>query len=249
MNPSFLRLSHPASRLLFAALSCLAVGNACSSDAAAPATPITFSVDVSSLDGHAVDQEVDLRCDHGGTGASDASAAFSTLAVSVALSPTEAGRNFVLSPANACGSSTRCGFIRIEALDATDGVLAHVETVTTDGVLKLGVQQLPELAQVRVSLIRGLDQKPLLNPDKTAVTSVVKPTFVVPTSCAALPTPGAGGDTSSGGAAGDTSTPTLGGAGGDAATPALGGAAGDTATPALGGAAGDSMAAGGIGGA
>ncbi len=220
----------------------MAIGNACSSDSAAPAAPITFGIGVSLLDGHPVDEPVELRCDHGGPGAATATEAFSTLAVTVALTPLEAGRNFVLSPANACGSSKRCGFVRIAALDATGGVLAHADTVTTEGVLKLAVEQLPDLTQVKVSLIRGLDQQPLQNPDKTEVNHIVTPTFVVPSDCALPPSGGAGGDSSSstlGGAGGDSSSSTLGGAGGDSSSPAQAGADGNLA----------GAAAGGIGGA
>lgn len=235
MNPSFLRFSSPVPRLLLAALASAAVGNACSSDAAAPAAPITFGVEVSLLDGHALDEPVALRCDHGGAGVAGAADAFSTLAVSVSLTPTEAGRNFVLSPANACGTSTRCGFIRIQALDAAGTTLAAVDTVTAEGVLELALDQLPELAQVRVALIRGLDQAPLHNPDKTVVENVVSPTFVVPTDCAALPVAGAGGESATG-AGGDTA---LAGAAGDAA----GGAGGQSSTS-LAGAPGEAAAAG-----
>ena len=230
------------SRLLVVTLSSLAIANACSSDTAAPAVPITFGIEVTSLDGHAVDQAVALRCDHGGPGAAAAPDAFSTLAVGVALTPTEPGRNFVLSPANACGKSQRCGFVRIEALDATGSVLAQTDTVTTEGVLELGLTQLPDLTQIRVNLIRGVDLTPLQNPDKSAVNSVVTPTFVVPADCGAPPT-GAGGQSSSGGAGGDTSeggdtAVPAGGAGGDSSVPALGGAGGDRSLPALGGAGG-----------
>jgi hypothetical protein len=246
MNPSSLysprssRLSSPLSRLLVTALSGLAICNACSSDAAAPAAPITFGIEVTSLDGHGVDEDVLLRCDHGGPGDSAAAVAFSTLAVTVALSPTEAARKFVLRPANACGASKRCGFVRIEALNAAADVLAQTDTVTTEGVLKLDLEQLPDLKQVRVSLILGVDQKPLQNPDKAEVNSVVTPTFVVPTDCVAPPSGGAGGDSSAGGAGGDNSA---GGAGGGASQ------GGDSSTPALGGAGGDSSTLGGIGGA
>lgn len=244
MNPSFLRLSSPVSRLLFAGLAAIGVGNACSSDSAAPAAPITFGVEISLLDGHAVDEPVALRCDHGGADVAAVADAFSTLAVSVSLTPLEAGRNFVLSPANACGTSTRCGFIRIEALDATGAVLSVADTVTTEGVLKLALEQLPELAQVRATLIRGVDRAPLYNPDKTVVENLVSPTFVVPSDCAALPVAGAGGESATG-AGGDHA---LAGAGGDAAVPAAGGAGSQESTP-LAGASGDTTATPGSGGA
>jgi hypothetical protein len=236
MNPSFLRFSSPVSRLLVAALACLAVGNACSGDSTAPATPTTFGVQVSLLDGKPIDEPVALRCDHGGAHAADTADAFSTLAVSVSLTPLESSRNFVLRPANACGTSTRCGFVRLEALDATGGVLAVTDTVTTEGVLALGLEQLPELTQVRASLVRGVDQQPLQNPDKTVVEAIVSPTFVVPRDCAALPIAGAGGEAASAGAGGEATQP-VGGAGGQDST-ALAGANGDgTPTAGIGGGA------------
>ena len=239
MNLRSFRTLKPSSRLLVAAVCGLPLGNACSGDDAVPETPTTFAVEVLSLDGQAPDGDVNLRCDRGGPvnapsgsgGTPDTDATpsvFSTLTVSVALQPADdAATRFVLRPANACGSSTRCGFVRIEGLDDAGLVLTSVDTATREGVLTLDLEHLP--VKIRVSLIRGTDRKPLQNPDQTTVATVVTPNFVVPSDCGAevIGTGGAGG------AGGDSSTP-LGGAGG---------AAGDGPTP-LGGAG-----AGGAGGA
>jgi hypothetical protein len=234
MNPRSFRTLKPSSRLLVAALCCLPFGNACSSDDAVPETPTTFAVEVTSLDGQMPDGTISLRCDRGGpvdaagdvgtAGAPDAVAGpgvFSTLTVRVALAPDDAATRFVLRPANACGSSKRCGFVRIEGLDDAGRVLTSVDTATSEGVLTLDLQHLP--VQIRASLIRGVDRKPLQNPDQTAVMTVVTPNLVAPSDCSAevIGTGGAGG---AGGAGGDGSTP-LGGAGGDSSPP-LGGAGG-----------------------
>jgi hypothetical protein len=254
MNPRSFRFPKSGSRLLAAALSCLPLGSACSSDSAAPEAPITFSVEVTTLDGQAPEAPIDLRCDHGGPvtasetaagGAAEAAATsgvFSTLAVAVSMTPVEVASQFVLRPAHACGGSTRCGYVRIEGLNDTGQVLSSVDTSTTEGVLQLDLEHLP--TQIRVSLIRGLDQKPLQNPDATDVTSSVTPSFVVPSGCGSTPS-GDGGAAGAGGvgaaSAGESS------AGGVSATPSGGaGAAGDGAMPA---AAGDgTMPAAGAGG-
>ena len=260
MNPRSFRTLKPSSRFLVAALCCLPLGNACSSDSAVPETPTTYAVEVLKLDGQSPDGDVNLRCDRGGPvdaaggaatgGAPDAVASpsvFSTLTVSVSLEPTDAATRFVLRPANACGSSTRCGFVRIEGLDDAGAVLTSVDTATSEGVLKLDLEHLP--AQIRATLIRGIDGKPLQNPDQTDVVTVVTPNLVAPSVCGAevIGTGGAGG---AGGAGGDSSTPLggAGGAGGDSSPP-LGGAGGDNSTPlgGAGGAGGDSPS--GAGGA
>ena len=225
MNPRSFRTVKPTSRLLVAALCCLPLGPACSSEDAVPETPTTFSVEVLLLDGQAPAGEISLRCDRGGPGnaasgagtggASDDAArpaVFSTLAVSVALEPADdPARSFVLRPANACGSSARCGFVRIEGLDDAGRVLTSVDTATREGVLTLDLENLP--VEIRVSLIRGTDRRPLQNPDQTDVMTVVTANLVAPSDCSAevIGTGGAGG------AGGDASTP-LGGAGGDGGT-------------------------------
>ena len=243
MNPRSFRTLKPSFRLLVAALCCLPLGNACSSDDAVTETPTTFAVEVLTLDGQAPDGDVSLRCDRGGpvdaTGGASADGApnagtgvFSTLTVAVSLAPTDIVTRFVLRPNNACGSSTRCGFIRIEGLDDAGLVLTSVDTATSEGVLTLDLEHVP--VKIRVSLIRGTDRKPLLNPDQTEVVTVVTPKLVAPSDCSAevIGTGGAGGDGSTplggaGGAGGDGSTSLggAGGAGGDGSTP-LGGAGG-----------------------
>lgn len=249
MNPRSFRTSKPSSRFLVAAVCCLSLGNACSSDDAAPETPTTFGVEVQKLDGQEPNGDVSLRCDRGGpvdaASGADAGGAptaaspsvFSTLTVSVSLTPTEAATRFVLRPNNACGSSPRCGFVRIEGLDEAGVVLTSVDTATSEGVLTLDLEHLP--AQIRASLIRGIDRKPLQNPDKTDVVAVVTPHLIAPSDCGSemIGTGGAGG------AGGDGSTPLggAGGVGGDSSTPlggagGAGGDGGDTSLPELGGA-------------
>jgi hypothetical protein len=254
MNPRSFRTLKPSSRLIVAALCCLPLGNACSSDDAAPETPTTFAVNVESLDGQAPDGDVTLRCDRGGPvdagsgdgagGAPDADvlpAVFSTLTVRVALEPDDdPATRFVLRPANACGSSTRCGFVRIEGLDDAGLVLTSVDTATREGVLTLDLEHLP--VKIRVALIRGTDRTPLQNPDQTDVATVVTPNLVAPSDCSAevIGSGGAGG-------AGSTPLGGAGGAGGADSTP-LGGGGGADSTP-LGGAGGADAAVSGAGGA
>jgi hypothetical protein len=236
-------LAPPAQRCLLTALLSLSVAGACSSSSDAPATPITFNVAVTTLDGKAPTETVQLRCDH------EDGKALSTLAVAFAITTTPEN-NFVLRPANACGTSTRCGYARIRGLSATGEVLASVDTATTAGVLELDGLRLAEVAKIEVSLFRGLDQQPLLNPDNTEVTAAVSPTFVAPSECADenLGTGGAGsGGAGGAGAGGESPLTPPGGAGGESMTPGAGGAAGAGAAP-LGGAAGDAALAG-MGGA
>jgi len=256
MNPRSFRFSKSTARLVTAALCCLPLGSACSSDDDAPVTPTTFGVEVTSLDGRAPDASIELRCDSGGPGAADIDATggardlgaspgfFSTLVVAVATTPTDLSKQFVLRPAHACGSSTRCGYVRIEGLDESGQVLTSVDTATNEGVLELDLAHLP--TQVRVSLIRGLDQEILKNPDKTDVSSSVTPTFVVPDCVEASPGgAGGAGGAASGGNAGEAGGDNVGGA---PETPA-GGAGGDGNVPSPGGAAGAESASSGAGGA
>lgn len=257
MNPRSFRFSKSSGRLLAAALCCLPLGSACSSDDASPLPPTTFGVEVTSLDQQAPDAAIQLRCDRGGPaestsdtagGAGDVAASpgfFSTLVVGVATTPTDPSTQFVLRPAHACGSSTRCGYVRIEGLDDAGQVLTHIDTATTEGVLLLDLAHLP--TQLRVSLIRGLDQEPLKNPDKTAVTSSITPNFVVPTCVDEPSMGGAGGLSGTGGAAGAGPDPT-GGAGG-AVAGGNGGESGDGSLVLPGGAAGADSAGAGAGGA
>lgn len=246
MNHSSLRLFPSYSRLLIAALTCLPLGSACSDDEAAPAKPITFGIEISKLDGHSTDENVNLRCDQGGPsdasagagGAAPVTSAFSTLVVSVTLSPKEPSTRFILRPANACGASKRCGYVRIQGLDDSGNVVASVDTVTTEGVLQLKFDALP--TQLRATLINGVNQETLKNPDQTEVTTSISPSFVVPTECGQPPSSGgAGGALGDGGSGGAT-----GGAGGEAAN--LAGAGGEAAN--LGGAGGEPSGLGGAGG-
>jgi hypothetical protein len=242
MNHSSLRF-FSSSRLLLAALTCLPFGSACSDDEAAPVTPTTFGVEISSLDGSTeLSDAVNLRCDQGGPsdaagGATADAGAFSTLAVGVTLSPTEPSTRFILRPANACGSSKRCGYVRIEGLNDAGQIVASVDTVTTEGVLQLTFDSLP--TQLRATLISGVTREVLQNPDKTDVTTSITPTFVVPAECGQ--TPGSGGAGGDSGAAGGS-----GGAGG--AATALGGAGAGGDATSLGGVGGDVTAPGGAGG-
>jgi hypothetical protein len=225
MNHSpFLFLALPRTPLLLAAVCCLSFGGACSSDSTAPTEPIVFSVMVSDLEGNAVDKPVNLRCD-------------GTLAVGVVIS-SEPANKFTLRPAYACGTSTRCGYVRVEGLTADGKVLARVDTSTLAGVLVVDPARLAELSQIKLSVFRGLDQQPLQNPDNTDVTAAISPVFVVPSSCVM----GVGG---AGGAGGEGLTLPDGGVGGQPVPPMAGGAAGEPA--ALGGAAGEPSATGGVG--
>lgn len=257
MNPRSFCFPKSAPRLLAAALCSLALGGACSSDEDAPPTPITFGVEIATLDGRSPDEAVELRCDRGGPGsASDVAAGgagqavappafFSTLAVAVATTPDQA---FFLRPAHACGASTRCGYVRIEGLDDAGEVVAKIETSTTEGVLQLDLARLP--TQIRVSLIRGLDQEPLMNPDETAVTASVTPSFVVPT-CADIPGgAGGAGGAAGAGSAGEASAGQA-NAGGAGAMPFGGaeGAGGAGPVTPFGGAGGADNASSGAGGA
>ncbi|HEX2874685.1 MAG TPA: hypothetical protein VHP33_25715 [Polyangiaceae bacterium] len=256
MNHSSLRLFPSYSRLLFAALTCLPLGSACSDDEAAPVKPTTFGIEISKLDGHSPDDSVNLRCDRGGPsdasagagGAAPLAGAFSTLVVSVTLSPDESSTRFILRPANACGASKRCGYVRIQGLDDSGNVVASVDTVTTEGVLQLSFDALP--TQLRATLINGVNQETLKNPDKTDVTTSLSPNFVVPAECGQAPNAGgAGGATgdggsggAQGGAAGETTN--QGGAAGEATN--QGGAAGEATNQ--GGAAGEATNQGGAAG-
>jgi hypothetical protein len=255
MNPRSFRSSQSSFRLLVAALCCVPLGGACSSDDAAPLPPTIFGVEVTTLDGQAPDAAIELRCDRGGptTSTGDAAAGapdeaagsgfFSTLAVGVATTPTDAATQFVLRPAHACGSSTRCGYVRIEGLDDAGQVLTSVDTSTTEGVLQLDLSHLP--SQLRVSLIRGLDQKPLKNPDKTAVTSSITPSFVVPTCVDAPSGGGTGGGGGGAGGAGGASAAGADNAGGAPTPPGAGGAGGAETVDAGGADGGGAAGAGG----
>jgi hypothetical protein len=235
----------PLRPFLLAALLALPLADACSSSSDAPATPITFNIEVTALDGKAPTDPVELRCDH------KSGRALGTLAVSFAITSIPEN-NFVLRPNNACGTSTRCGYVLVQALSASDEVLGSVETASTAGLLELDATRLVELAKVEVSVIRGLDQTPLLNPDGSAVAAEISPSFTAPSECSDEIV-GAGGSGSGGagpqaeaGAAGESSM-ALGGAAGAASSAGAGGTAAAGA-PAAGGVAGEPGSVAGMGG-
>lgn len=209
-------------RWFLATLSCVAFGGACGGDEAPPPAPVEYTITIDDLDGQGVDS-VKLRCDLSQQGEFTG-----TLAVTVSYPPS---LEFTPRPAFACGSSTRCGYVHLEGLTADGEVLASVDTATRQGVLVFRDRaRLPELSQIRATLMRGLDQEPVLNPDDEPVEASVRPTFEQP-DCD-QPAPGAGGV---GGA-----NPGLGGAGSDAggAGSGLGGAGGANPVEAVGGEAG-----------
>ncbi|HYQ16476.1 MAG TPA: hypothetical protein VEQ58_11985 [Polyangiaceae bacterium] len=186
----------------FAALGCLCFGGACNNDGDTTLAPIDYQIDIVSLDSTDPTQDIALRCD-------------GTLAVAVAISPVGVDE-FVLRPANSCGVSPRCGYVHIDGLAEDGSVLegASVDTATSEGVLTLSAEQLPQLSQIRVALMRGVDQKPVLKLDQTPVESVAQPHFIAPSDCDALV--GEGGAGGQGGGAGQAGQggQALGGAGG-----------------------------------
>ena len=199
--------------------------SACGDDEAVPVPQPDFGVSVITLDGAAPEEPLELRCD-------------GTLAVAVAISTSIDNIPFTLSPANACGASRRCGYVRVEGLSADDEVLGQADSVTTVAVLELDAEQRPLLASIRVSLISGVDQTPLLLKDGSEVASVVTPSITLREDCA--PPDGSGG---AGGQGGEAS---LGGAGGQGGAPGAGGVGG--ATEPVSGAGGTPAEAGGAGG-
>lgn len=215
-------LSRPVSRLLFSSLLCLPWASACGGEDAEPAVPTTFGVAFSQINGEPPSQPTALRCD-------------GLLPVELSLKSDPENKPFALRPASACGTSTRCGYIHIEALGDSDEVLAQVDTVTTAGVLELPPERLADVRQLKVTLIRGVDSMPLLNPDRTPVAALWAPSFEVPTRCGVEGAGGAGGASSRGGAGGDSAL-APGGAPADPA--AMGGAAGEGMLPSEGGAGG-----------
>jgi hypothetical protein len=229
-------------RWLVLGLLSMPLGSACSSDDAVPETPNTFGVKISALDGQSPKADVQLHCD-------------GTLAVTVELTAEDTNRPFLLYPSHACGALVRCGYVRIQALSSAGDEIAHVDVSAKEGVLRLTANDtdpVPEVGEIRASLIRGMDDEPYVNPDQTEVTTSVSPTFVLPDP-AGCPQPsggtgGAGAD--AGGAPGLGGAPPLeaGGAGGS--EPAGGGAGAASATdsggaPSLGGAP---SPGGGVGG-
>lgn len=198
MSPRLFRISfHPYLRLLLACACALPlVSAACSNDDDSGDTAVAdYAVTITSIDDDDSD-EVALRCD-------------GTLAVEVAISTSDASVPFILKPAYACGTSTRCGYVHLEALGADDAVLATVDSATLAGVLRLPADAEP--VTIRATLLSGVDREPLKNRAGDVVTSSERPTFVAASGCEVEGMGGAGG--SGAGGAGDGGTP---GAGGDA---------------------------------
>jgi hypothetical protein len=153
---TFLSRSTGSQRLLFVTLASLALSGACSDDDATVVPPVDLTLQITSLDGHGLEAESPLRCDG--------------LAVVVEISPASA---FTLRPLHACGSSSRCGYVHLDALDADDNVLGSVDSVTTFGLLELPQAALEQLAAVRAVLLRGIDGEPVTNADRTEVATRV----------------------------------------------------------------------------
>jgi hypothetical protein len=207
----------------------LAVIGACSDDEEAPAPQPEFSLAVTSLDGLDPAQPVELSCD-------------GKLVVAVAISSSIEDIQFTLRPAGACGTSKRCGYLRVEALSASDELLGRAETTTSAAVVALPLERLSEVAALRATLMSGVDKTPVANKDGADVTtSVSSPGFTLRTDCAEP-----GGSAGEGGAAGQGGAAGNGGAG---AALTEGGAGGAAGSGAIAGAAGAPEAVGGGGGA
>ncbi len=234
MSTRLFRLpTHPYLRLLLASACALPLVNAaCSNEDDSGDTVVAdYAVTITSIGDGAVSDDVALRCD-------------GTVAVEVAISTSDASVPFILKPAYACGTSTRCGYVHLEALDADDSVLATVDTATLAGVLRLPAGAPP--VTLRATLLSGVDREPLKNPDGEVITTSEQPSFVAASGCEVEGMGGAGGS----GAGGEGGMPSEGGApqgGTDAGGAGQGGVAqggGD-----VGGAPAGGMSPGGAGGA
>jgi hypothetical protein len=228
LSPSPLR---PFRHVLPLALGLLS-GAACSDEEAAPAPQPSFGIAVASIDGNAPDGEVPLAC----TG---------LLAVTVSITTTIDTIPFLLRPANACGASKRCGYVRVEALDSEGDALTHVDSATSTGLLELDASQRSAIAKLRVSLISGVDQTVIVNKDLTEVTALAEPTFALATDCdEPMGGGGAGGQSGSAGASGEGGNGGSGAGTGGAPEAGAGGAAAGASSD-VGGAPGDQGGAGG----
>jgi hypothetical protein len=202
-------------RMFLATVACVALGGACGGDDTVPLEPVSFEVSIDRVNGGST-REVPLRCD-------------GTLSVSVSISPAD---TFALRPANACGTSARCGYVHFEALTESGDVLASADSATVEGVLRLrDLDAASSLHTLTASLRSGVDQKTLLDAEGDEVTTRVTPAFTLPEDCEA---------TGAGGAGGSGNEPSPGGAGGASE----GGAGGE---PPLGGAGAGGITAGGAG--
>lgn len=209
-------------RLVLAVVGCAVLGGgACSDDSAVPLVPVTYELSITAYNGEPGDA-VALRCD-------------GTLSVTVSVAPTN---TFALRPANACGTSTRCGYVHFEALTENGDVLASTDSATLEGVLRLpDAASVGELHQIQVSLRSGVDNETIVNADGTEAKISAEPRFDPTESCEDLGAGGAGGGP---GGVGGASEAGAGGAGGQT----LGGAGGQ----APGGAGGQAQPPGGAGG-
>ncbi|HKY35453.1 MAG TPA: hypothetical protein VJN18_05930 [Polyangiaceae bacterium] len=207
-HPPFLAFSRKARRLLWTTLLSLPLAGACSDDEETAAPPVDLTLTITALDGSEPDAAEPLRCD-------------GTLAVQVAIEP---ARSFTLRPLHACGDSTRCGYVHVKALDSNGESLASVESVTTLGLLELPTDRLSELARIEAVLLRGIDAEPVLNADRSEVSTSIEVSRPVPQDCE--PIVGAGG---AGGAPAQGGAPPQGGAENVAGSPSGG------APPAQGG--------------
>jgi hypothetical protein len=207
----------------------LLVAVACSDDEEAPAPQPDFTVAVANIDGKAPD-DVTLPCS-------------GQLAVAVDITTSIDPIRFTLRPRHACGSSKRCGYVRVEGLDENEQALTQVETVTTTGLLQVDAASREQLRKVRVTLISGVDQKPIVNADGSEVSQVVDLTVTLATDCPVDAGMGGAGGAAAGGAGG---VDALGGASGADALGGAGGAVGGGSSDAgAGGATGESGGAGG----
>jgi hypothetical protein len=243
MNFSSCLSSPRLQRWLVVGLLSMPLGSACSSDDTTTETPNTFGLKITALDGKSPGMDVPLHCD-------------GTLAVTVELTPPKPDENrpFLLYPLHACGALTRCGYVRIQALTSAGDEIAHVDVSAKEGVLRLTAEKgdpVPEVGEIRASLIRGIDDEPYVNPDQSEVTASVSPTFVVPDPAGCPPpdsgTGGAGAD--AGGAPATGGAPALEAAGAGGNEAALGGAGGAIAADAGGAPSpGGAPSLGGVGG-
>ncbi|MDF3067854.1 MAG: hypothetical protein K0R38_3455 [Polyangiaceae bacterium] len=207
---------------------------ACGGDDVVPLEPVTYELSVTAYNGQPGETVV-RRCD-------------GTISVAVAISPVDA---FALRPANACGTSPRCGYVHFELLGVSGELLASADSATTQGVL-LVPNTVPseELGEVRVSLRSGVDGQTIVNADGEDAVLSATPVYEDARDCEDTSVGGAGaGGAGAGGAAGAGGQPSeaAAGAGGVAGAPDSGaggaggqpvGGAGASGQPDLAGAGG-----------
>jgi hypothetical protein len=230
MNHPLLAFSPQARRLLFATLVSLPLAGACGDDEETAAPPVDLALSITALDGSEPDATAPLRCD-------------GTLAVQVVIEPAQ---SFTLRPRNACGVSSRCGYVHVEALDSDGERLASVDSVTTVGLLELPADALPRLARIDATLLRGVDGEPVLNADKSEVSTSIAVSRAAPEDCEPMMgSGGAGGAPSLGGAPAQGGGENLAGSpAGGAPTTSGGSPSAGAATAGAGGSDGTDPAAG-----